>query len=77
MTRILRGLATEKFGKVVIVKPQVVLEVAFDGVQKSPRHKSGYALRFPRIVRWRRDKQIGETDTLERVKELYETSLTG
>jgi DNA ligase-1 len=77
LTRILRGLATEKFGKVVIVKPQVVLEVAFDGVQKSPRHKSGYALRFPRIVRWRRDKQISETDTLERVKELYETSLTG
>ena len=77
MTRILRGLATEKFGKVVIVKPQVVLEVAFDGVQKSPRHKSGYALRFPRIVRWRRDHRIGEADTLERVKELYETSLTG
>jgi DNA ligase 1 len=77
LTRILRALATEKFGKVVIVKPQVVLEVAFDGVQRSPRHKSGYALRFPRIVRWRRDMQIGDADTLDRVKELYATSLTG
>jgi DNA ligase-1 len=77
LTRILRSLATGKFGKVVVVKPQVVLEVAFDGVQKSPRHKSGYALRFPRILRWRRDKQIREADTLDRVKELYESSLAG
>ena len=77
LTRILRSLTTEKFGKVALVTPQVVLEVAFDGVQKSPRHKGGYALRFPRIVRWRRDKRIGEADTLDRVKELYERSLTG
>jgi DNA ligase-1 len=76
LTRILRSLTTERFGKVAIVKPQIVLEVAFDGVQKSPRHKSGYSLRFPRIVRWRKDKQVSETDTLERVKELYEASLT-
>ena len=77
LSRILRGLATERFGKVVLVRPEVVLEVAFDGVQKSPRHKSGYALRFPRILRWRRDKRTDESDTLDRVKELYETSLTG
>jgi DNA ligase 1 len=76
LSRILRALATERFGKVVLVKPEVVLEVAFDGVQKSPRHKSGYALRFPRILRWRRDKRADESDTLDRVKELYETSLT-
>jgi DNA ligase-1 len=77
LTRILRSLTTERFGKVAIVKPEVVLEVAFDGVQKSPRHKSGYSLRFPRIVRWRRDKAVSETDTLERVRELYEASLGG
>jgi DNA ligase-1 len=77
LTRILRALATERFGKVVVVKPEVVLEVAFDGVQKSPRHKSGFALRFPRIVRWRKDKTVEEADTLDRVRELYETSLSG
>jgi DNA ligase-1 len=76
LTRVLRGVATERFGKVTLVQPLVVLEVAFDGVQKSPRHKSGYALRFPRIVRWRRDKRPEEADTLDRVKELYSTSLT-
>jgi DNA ligase-1 len=75
LTRVLRGLTTEKFGKVSLVQPQVVLEVAFDGVQKSPRHKSGYALRFPRILSWRKDKRPEEADTLERVRELYEISL--
>jgi DNA ligase-1 len=77
LTRILRGLTTERFGKVVLVKPEVVLEVAFDGVQRSPRHKSGFALRFPRILRWRKDKTMDEADTLDRVRELYETSLSG
>ena len=77
LTRILRGVAVDRFGKVTLVRPEVVLEVAFDGVQKSPRHKSGYALRFPRILRWRRDKKPEEADTLDRVKELYATSLTG
>jgi DNA ligase-1 len=77
LTRVLRGVSTDRFGKVTLVRPEVVLEVAFDGVQKSPRHKSGYALRFPRIVRWRRDKAPEEADTLDRVKELYATSLTG
>jgi len=77
LTRLLRSLTTERFGKVALVRPEVVLEVGFDGVQKSPRHKSGYALRFPRILRWRKDKRPQESDTLDRVKELYETSLTG
>jgi DNA ligase-1 len=75
LTRILRSYAVEKFGRVLLVKPEVVLEVAFDGIQKSPRHKSGYALRFPRIVRWRRDKKPAECDDLERVRTLYESSL--
>jgi DNA ligase 1 len=75
LTKILRAAATEKFGRVVLVKPAIVLEVAFDGIQKSPRHKSGFALRFPRIVRWRKDKPAGECDDIARVRELYESAL--
>jgi DNA ligase-1 len=55
-----------------IVEPKIVLEVAFNNVMKSDRHNSGYALRFPRIVRLRPDKLPEEADTLERVKEIYE-----
>ena len=54
------------------VKPQVVLEVAFDAVQKSNRHDSGYAFRFPRIKRIRTDKSVSQIDTLERVRRIYE-----
>ncbi len=75
LTRRFRALAKERFGRVTLVRPEIVLEVAFDGIQKSPRHKSGFALRFPRIVRWRRDKQAAEIDTLERVKALYASTL--
>jgi DNA ligase 1 len=75
LTRLFKSIATGKYGRVTVVKPEVVLEVAFDGIQKSPRHKSGYALRFPRILRWRTDKKVGEIDTLERVKELYASTL--
>lgn len=75
LTRILRAAALNRFGRVTLVRPEIVLEVAFDGVQKSPRHKGGYALRFPRIVRWRRDKKPEEADTLDRVRALYEASL--
>ncbi len=55
-----------------MVRPEVVLEVAFDSIQHSGRHLSGYALRFPRIVRIRDDKPVEEIDTLERVEELYD-----
>lgn len=55
-----------------VVRPEVVLEVAFDSIQHSGRHMSGYALRFPRIVRIRDDKPVDEIDTLERVAELYD-----
>ena len=75
LTRLLRASTTERYGNVFLVRPEIVLEVAFDGIQKSPRHKSGYALRFPRIVRWRHDKKPEECDTLDRVRELYEASL--
>ena len=59
----------------MVVRPEVVLEVAFDGVQKSGRHKAGYALRFPRILRWRRDKKAEDSDDLARVEALYQASL--
>ncbi len=75
LTRILRSASTEKFGRVILVKPEVVLEVAFDGVQKSTRHKSGYALRFPRILRWRKDKKAADADDLARLEALYKSSL--
>ncbi|HXJ91812.1 MAG TPA: ATP-dependent DNA ligase [Terriglobia bacterium] len=54
------------------VEPTIVLEVAFNNIQRSDRHESGYALRFPRIVRLRPDKPVSEIDTLARVRELYE-----
>ncbi|HSA92221.1 MAG TPA: ATP-dependent DNA ligase [Terriglobales bacterium] len=54
------------------VEPKMVLEVAFNAVMRSDRHESGYALRFPRILRIRNDKSAGEIDTLERVREIFE-----
>ncbi len=63
-------LQTFAHGRVRVVEPEVVVEVAFDRVQVSKRHKSGYALRFPRIVRWREDKPVAEIDTLDAVRAL-------
>jgi DNA ligase-1 len=54
----------DRFGPVRQVRPEQVFEIAFEGIQASPRHKSGVALRFPRIARWRRDKPPAEADTL-------------
>jgi DNA ligase 1 len=75
LTKLLRALVVERFQRVFLVEPKIVLEVAFDGIQKSARHKSGFALRFPRILRWRQDKRPDEVDTLETVQQLYERSL--
>jgi DNA ligase-1 len=63
----------EDFGSVRAVEPLVVLEVAFNNVMRSDRHDSGFALRFPRILRIRDDKPVSEIDTLERVAEIYES----
>lgn len=60
----------EKFGPVRSVQPQLVFELAFEGINYSSRHKSGVAVRFPRIVRWRKDKPASEADTLENLKKL-------
>lgn len=72
MTKRFLELTIDDHGYVRTVRPEVVLEVAFDSIQHSGRHLSGYALRFPRIVRIRDDKPVEEIDTLERVAELYE-----
>ena len=66
------AMTVEDQGYRRMVRPEVVLEVAFDSIQHSGRHMSGYALRFPRIVRIRDDKPVEEIDTLERVAELYD-----
>ena len=63
-------IQTFAHGRVRTVEPQIVLEITFDRVQPSPRHKSGYALRFPRILRRRDDKPVEEIDTLDAVKKL-------
>ncbi len=60
----------ERFGPVRSVRPELVFEIAFEGIRASTRHKSGVAVRFPRIQRWRRDKTIEEADTLETLKAL-------
>jgi DNA ligase-1 len=65
-----RAHSTEKFGPVRIVTPALVFEVAFEGIQKSTRHKAGVAVRFPRMNRWRRDKKPGDADTLETLRAL-------
>lgn len=62
--------AIEKFGPVRTVKPELVFEIAFEGIAYSKRHKSGVALRFPRIKRWRKDKTVKDIDTIESVKSL-------
>jgi DNA ligase-1 len=56
----------------LVVEPKIVLEVAFNNMMRSDRHSSGFALRFPRIVRLRPDKLPEEADTIERVREIYE-----
>jgi DNA ligase 1 len=60
----------EKFGPVRTVKPELVFELHFEGIQRSSRHKSGIAVRFPRIGRWRTDKKAEEADTIETVRSL-------
>ena len=68
--RFIQRNTIERFGPVRSVRPQLVFEIAFEGIQKSARHKSGVAVRFPRIARWRRDKKIDEIDTIETLKSL-------
>lgn len=66
----IRRNTVEKFGPVRSVKPEQVFELGFEGIQRSSRHKSGVALRFPRMLRWRKDKAAAEADTLSTLKAL-------
>lgn len=68
--RWVKANSIEKFGPVRTVKPELVFEIAFEGIAASNRHKSGIALRFPRINRWRRDKPADEINTLDDLKQL-------
>ncbi len=74
--RFVRANVTGRFGPVRGVRPEIVFEVAFEGVRFSGRHKSGVALRFPRIKRWRKDKKAAEADTLESVRSLVQSTVS-
>lgn len=71
--RFIKSNTLEKFGPVRSVKPELVFEIAFEGIQLSKRHKSGIAVRFPRIQRWRHDKKPEDADTIETLKALIYT----
>ena len=66
----IRKNTLESFGPVRTVKPELVFELGFEGIRPSNRHKSGVAVRFPRMLRWRTDKPAAEADTLEAIRRL-------
>lgn len=70
ITQWVRRNTLQRFGPVRQVTPHHVFEIAFEGIQESPRHKSGIALRFPRMLRWRQDKTVDQADTLDHLKAL-------
>ena len=72
MTEHFKRITIKDLGRMRIVRPETVIEVAFDQIQESDRHDSGYAMRFPRIVRLRPDKPVHEIDTLDTVREIAE-----
>ncbi len=72
MTNMLEPLITSQAGKTIEVKPKIVMEVGYEEIQKSPKYESGYALRFPRLRRFRTEvKDLDDVDTLNRIKTLY------
>ena len=73
ITAWVRKNTLQKFGPVRQVTPHHVFEIAFEGINASPRHKSGVALRFPRMLRWRKDKPMAEANTLDDLKEMLAT----
>jgi DNA ligase-1 len=75
--RFVRANTKEKFGPVRTVEPELVFELAFEGIQESTRHKSGIAVRFPRMLRWRRDKPAAEADSMETVRNLLRAQRGG
>jgi DNA ligase 1 len=75
LTKHFKETTTTRYGPVHVVEPTIVLEIAFDRIQESSRHKSGYALRFPRIARIRDDKTIEQISTIDEVRRIYEGQL--
>jgi DNA ligase-1 len=75
LTKHFKEITRARHGPVHVVEPEVVLEIAFDRIQESARHKSGYALRFPRIVRIRDDKSPEQISTIDEVRRIYEGQL--
>jgi DNA ligase-1 len=73
ITAWVRRNTQQRFGPVRQVTPEHVFEIAFEGIHASPRHKSGVALRFPRMSRWRQDKPVQEANTLDDLKEMLRT----
>jgi DNA ligase-1 len=67
---VVRKTTVESFGPVRSVQPTLVFELGFEGIARSPRHKSGIAVRFPRMLRWREDKSVDDADTLQTLAEL-------
>ena len=70
--RFVRGNTVETFGPVRMVTPELVFEIAFENIQRSTRHKSGVAVRFPRIQRMRPDKKIGDADSLDAIHRMLD-----
>jgi DNA ligase 1 len=68
--RWIRQNTLERFGPVRAVKPELVFEIAFEAINESTRHKSGVAVRFPRIARWRTDKPVAEANSIEDLRGL-------
>ena len=66
--RFIRDNTVDRFGPVTVVRPELVFELHFEGIRRSPRHKSGIAVRFPRMARWRRDKAAEAADTLQTLR---------
>lgn len=75
LTKRFEALTVERHGGLHVVKPEVVIEVAFDGLQKSKRHASGYSMRFPRIHRIRDDKRPEDADTLDAARVIFEAQV--
>ena len=72
LTKLLKPYIESEKGTDVRIKPKLVVEVAYEEIQKSPNYSSGYALRFPRVVRIRLDREAKDSDTVERVRKLHE-----
>ncbi len=70
---IIRRTTTERFGPVRSVAPSLVFEIGFEGIGRSSRHRAGVSVRFPRMLRWRRDKSVDQADTLETLEQLLGT----